>query len=151
MDHDFNADSISWCSDDCHVQEPRAGGSAGTQTATDAETGETSTFDVAVETELVLKRSFSVTGKHYVVTMLAENMHQEDDRATMTWRVLCANPVLGDDWHLAYDPFLSTADTFVIKLTVSANVPLPTMPDIKITEVTGDQVNKTVQIVIGEA
>ncbi len=59
--------------------------------------------------------------------------------ATMNWYVLCANPIIGQDWTLSYPPFIGEDDVFSLTLTVAADVPLPTQPTIHITAVNGWQ------------
>jgi len=47
----------------------------------------TRTFVNPLATELTVKRSFNQPGRVYTLTMYAQNMHNKDDDATMTWKV----------------------------------------------------------------
>ncbi len=108
-------------------------------TAADDESDASATYTEAVETELVIRRTFNTTGKVFSLRLTAENMHDEGDVATMTWLVLCANPILGEHWTLSYPPFIGDGDVFSITLTVDRDVDLPTQPEVYITAVKGWQ------------
>lgn len=38
-----------------------------------------------LQTDLELKRTFSIAGKSYKIVLIANNMHNQEDNAKMTW------------------------------------------------------------------
>ena len=56
-----------------------------------------------METVLEIKRKFTKPGIDYTLVMNSYNMHNEEDTATLTWKITCANPIVPEDWTLTYD------------------------------------------------
>ena len=73
------------------VADPRPEETGGAAAATDTFTEDegTSTYSaqytLALETEILMKRTFTAPGTEYLLIMRAENMHNENDTALMTW------------------------------------------------------------------
>ncbi|XP_059083429.1 uncharacterized protein LOC131880752, partial [Tigriopus californicus] len=147
IDTDYNAVKLSWCNAACPTQLPRPTEVENTNVtqkvnnATQTEGGTTfsAQYILPTETELELKRTFTVPGVDYRVVMIASNMHNEDDMANMTWVVSCANPVVSEDWTVTHEPFIYMNEPFNISLTIKPGVSLPTRPQFRIVEVTGQQ------------
>lgn len=53
--------------------------------------------------------------------------------------VSCANPVVPDDWTVTHEPFIYVNDPFNFSLTIKPGVNLPTRPNFRIVQVTGQQ------------
>lgn len=147
IDTDYNAVKLSWCNGACPTQLPRPTEVENTNVtqkvnnATQTEGGTTfsAQYILPTETELELKRIFTEPGVDYQVVMIASNMHNEDDMANMTWVVSCANPVVPDDWTVTHEPFIYVNDPFNFSLTIKPGVNLPTRPNFRIVQVTGQQ------------
>ena len=54
-------------------------------------------------------------------------------------KILCANPVNADDWTMDYIPYTRTGDWFNLTFTIDPNKPLPTNPNFRIVQLSGDQ------------
>ncbi len=87
----------------------------------------------------MLTRYFSTPGTEYIVTLTAENMHDETDTAIMVWKVICGYPIVADDWTMTYPPFLENGNDFTVTFTINPNVPLPTRPILRIADIEGMQ------------
>jgi hypothetical protein len=96
-------------------------------------------FIKPLPTELEMTRTFTVPGLRYQIEMQAENMHNPDDLATMTWLIECGNPILPADWTMTYEPFLHIQKYFDLTFTVKAEARLPTKPIIRIVPLIGQQ------------
>ena len=73
---------------------------------TEGETEFSQAFFKAQATEIILDRKFKMPGHTYTLTMTAFNMHDvRAENMVMKWQVLCANPVVPEDWFLDYPPY----------------------------------------------
>ena len=74
-----------------------------------------------METVLEIKRKFTKPGIDYTLVMNSYNMHNEEDTATLTWKITCANPIVPEDWTLTYEPFLHASTSFKMSFTIAKN------------------------------
>ena len=144
IDSDYNALKMGHCNGFCHYQLPRPeelGGTLATSTYTYTHGGFTyeKTYILPLETELVLKRTFDKPGQIFRVVMNSKNMHNEEDRAVMEWKVTCANPIVPADWDVEFEPYIYEGDKFELILKIKSGVKLPTWPTVEVVQVTGEQ------------
>ena len=81
----------------------------------------TSNFTIPPATEIELYRTFSDHGVEYTVTLTAYNMHNEDDQAVLTWKVLCAQEVKPAIWELTHESYMYENTLFNATLTMDPN------------------------------
>lgn len=92
-------------------------------------------------TVLELKRTFDTPGLTYVLRLKVKNLHTEEDTSIFTWNVICANPVIAEDWELLeYPKFLSPMNLLSLKIKIPSDKNLPTMPELKIRKLEGSPV-----------
>ncbi len=97
-------------------------------------------FDIPLETNLFLERTFDTDGKIYTVTFDGINNHRVGDTAKLTWTVICARPIFPSNWTLEYEPYMLPGETFEFSLVPDNNLFLPTMPKVEVYPVKGRQV-----------
>ena len=91
-------------------------------------------------TVLEITRTFPKPGTQYHLTLEAQNMHDSDDTASMTWVIECAHPVIPEDWDIEIVRNQHVTDHFNVSFVFNkADKFLPTMPIIRVIPITGDQ------------
>ena len=92
-----------------------------------------------VPTTLTLNRTFSEPGRTFNLQLSLQNDLHPEDEALLTWKVLCANPIVPDDWTLDFPTSIRPGELFIIKLKIAGGKDLPTKPTIRITALNGRQ------------
>ena len=94
---------------------------------TEGETTHQLVYDRALETRLLLTRTFGPAGIDYFeVQLTARNEIVPEDSATINWRVVCQQPVDGALWTLDYPSAIAVGDMFVVTLRIPEAEPFPT-------------------------
>ncbi len=55
-----------------------------------------------------------------------------DDYSVMVWKVVCAQPIRGDEWALVHPGAVAVGDLFSVDLVIADSLPLPTRFDAKV-------------------
>ena len=55
----------------------------------------TNEFVLPEHTILELKRTFDQPGTVSVLKLKVENLHTENDKSILTWKIICGNPLIG--------------------------------------------------------
>lgn len=69
--------------------------------------------------------------------MTAQNDIVSTDRAVLNWDIICAHPIVPDDWDLIYPSEIRPGTTFEIQLKIKPNKDLPTMPKVSVYKIKG--------------
>ena len=88
------------------------------------------------QTELWKTLKFT-TPKIYTLNLTASNFHTVQDSRNMFWNVICAEPILPDDWNLEHIEHVRPGEPVKLKISVAPVKVLPTRPTLKINRLVG--------------
>eukprot|EP00095_Tigriopus_kingsejongensis_P012230 maker-scaffold528_size145933-snap-gene-0.29 protein:Tk12230 transcript:maker-scaffold528_size145933-snap-gene-0.29-mRNA-1 annotation:"hypothetical protein IscW_ISCW000316" len=144
VDLDNLATKVGVCKKICHVQQERVievdQAPLNVSLTQEGNTFFQKDYRLPIETTISLQREFDQPGKIFKVELNAQNELVPEDRAHLAWTIICANPIVPDDWILAYDPFNRPEDLFKFSIIIGADKPMPTRPILKIFPIEGRQV-----------
>ncbi len=71
--------------------------------------------------------------------MIAQNLHTENDTSIFTWKVMCGQPVIANDWTMTFNPYIRPGEIVTLSLTTIEGSNLPTNPVLRIVQIEGFQ------------